>query len=157
MIDLFTESVSQSQHRRKRRRQPVSLKHDTSVSLNISHSEPTTRGTYTYSILDGFSMGWQELERNRANYRAYLKPSDQVLGKDLTHHIASLLQEAHMRWNSNSILERISWDEIRVIATEEGHSNSAARGHSSSGYTAKNQRYERGRIVSRTYSTPWYH
>ena len=78
--------------------------------------------------------------------------------------------------DSDSILERISWDGIRVIAAGEEHSNSPARGHPSpakelsrpaehpvlhatpyvihthaSIYIAGGQRYERGGVVSRTY------
>ena len=41
-----------------------------------------------------------------------------------------------MRWNSNLILKRISWNKARVITIGEGHSNSATRGHSSSGLSS---------------------
>ena len=64
-----------------------------------------------------------------------------------------------MRWNSDLILERISWDGARVIAAGEGHSNSSTRGHSSPGLSGIQHRWgpalrEEGDSVR---NVPWYH
>ena len=85
-LDLFTEPGSH-----------YTNSEPATTAQTLSHSEPATRGTHTYSILNEFSIGWQELERNRANYRAHLKPSDQVLGEDLTHtHSEPATRGTHM-------------------------------------------------------------
>ena len=41
-----------------------------------------------------------------------------------------------MRWNSDLILKRISWDKARAIAVEEEYLNSTIRGYSSPGLSS---------------------